>query len=109
MIVPDTGALRHRLVLETLSETVEDDGGRTTVWTGSDELWAGITGLGARERIEDNRLVTENRCLITTRFRGDVKSGMRFRKASRVFLIETVRDPDETGRFLVCETVEGGR
>ena len=45
---------------------------------------------------------------ITIRKRNDIRSGMRFVKGARVFEIETVHDPDETGRYLVCRVREEG-
>jgi head-tail adaptor len=46
---------------------------------------------------------------VTLRFRPDVASGMRFMRGERVWDILTAHDPDETGRYLVCQTREVGR
>lgn len=109
MTVPDIGTLRHRLILEKPREILGDDGGRFITWEPSGEIWAAIIGQGAAERVDGDRLITENSTRIILRHRPDIESGMRFRKGDRVFLIKTVRDPDERGRFLRCETVESGR
>jgi SPP1 family predicted phage head-tail adaptor len=44
---------------------------------------------------------------IWLRARTGVSEGMRFRKGARTFTIRAVRDPDETGRYLVCLCEEG--
>ena len=36
---------------------------------------------------------------MTVRESRDLAAGQRFRKGARVFEIQAVRDPDETGRF----------
>ncbi|PTM98659.1 SPP1 family predicted phage head-tail adaptor [Mycoplana dimorpha] len=43
---------------------------------------------------------------IWLRHRSDLQSGMRLRKGARVFDLKTFRDPDETGRYLICECEE---
>ncbi|MCJ8517306.1 phage head closure protein [Rhizobium tarimense] len=35
--------------------------------------------------------------------------GQRFRKGARLFAVKPVRDPDETGRYLVCHCEEAAR
>jgi SPP1 family predicted phage head-tail adaptor len=46
---------------------------------------------------------------VTIRHRADIASGMRLAWDMRKFLILTVHDPDETGRYLVLRTREDGR
>ena len=46
---------------------------------------------------------------ITVRRSDAIRSGMRFRMDERLFGILTVYDPDESGRYLICETREEGR
>jgi SPP1 family predicted phage head-tail adaptor len=39
---------------------------------------------------------------IWLRHRADLAGGMRFRKGARIFTVLAFRDPDETGRYIVC-------
>jgi SPP1 family predicted phage head-tail adaptor len=43
---------------------------------------------------------------VICRFRAGIASGMRFRSGARLLRIVTVKDPDETGRYLICMTEE---
>lgn len=46
---------------------------------------------------------------MTIRWRADVASGMRLVHDGRILDIRTVRDPDETARYLTLEALEEGR
>ena len=43
---------------------------------------------------------------VTIRYRDDVRHAMRFVYRNRVLDIRTLRDPDETRRYLVCDCEE---
>ena len=105
-MVVDPGALRVPMVLERGLQV--DDG-----LGGQDETWLPVATVHARvERRSDRQDDTAGQDIettlhaITIRHRADVESGMRLRLGARVFRIVTVTDPDETGRFLVCNTEE---
>jgi SPP1 family predicted phage head-tail adaptor len=103
----DAGQLTARLDLESAVETPDGQGGVTQSHTVAATLWARIEPLseatdetGGVER----QTITHR---IWIRWSGVVKPGMRFRKGGRTFVIRTLHDPDETGRFLVCRVTEG--
>lgn len=105
----DPGRLRHALVLEQASLAPDGYGGALESWSAAATLFAAIEPLAARSIAgADGRLRTVTH-RITLRFADAVRSGMRFREGDRVFRILTVSDPDETGRYLVCEVEEDGR
>jgi len=105
----DAGVLKHRLVLEQVIETSDGSGGAIITWSEVATLWASIDSVHAamRHLAQQSQETITHR--ITLRYRKDVASGWRFRKGDRIFKIITVRDPDETGRYLVCRTEEEGR
>ena len=43
---------------------------------------------------------------IWLRWRDDLAGGMRLRKGARLFVIRTFRDPDEAGRYALCDCEE---
>ena len=105
----DAGLLKHRLVLEQVIETSDGSGGAIITWSEVATLWASIDSVHAamRHLAQQSKEAITHR--ITMRFRGDISSGWRFRKGNRIFKIITVRDLDETVRYLVCRTEEQGR
>jgi SPP1 family predicted phage head-tail adaptor len=105
----DAGLLRTELTIEQASPSPDGMGGFTETWTALATVFGRLEPVSARSTFgADQRLETVSH-RITIRQRDDVSSGMRFVHKGRVFEIMTVRDPDETGRYLVCETREEGR
>jgi head-tail adaptor len=45
---------------------------------------------------------------VTLRHRDGVRIGMRLKRRQRAFLILTAYDPDQSGRYLVCQVEETG-
>jgi SPP1 family predicted phage head-tail adaptor len=102
----DAGRLKHEMTLEEPVETSDGAGGFTTVWTSVATLWARLEPLDPAREAWAGRDAAEQTHRITIRFRDDVKQGMRLRKSTRLFPILSVRDADETGRYLICRTRE---
>jgi SPP1 family predicted phage head-tail adaptor len=102
----DPGQLRHEMQLETQIRTADGSGGFTESWQAVATVFAHIEPVSAAQSFigaQDREAVTHR---ITMRHRTNVKSGMRLAKGGRHFRLVTVRDPDETGRFLLCLTEE---
>jgi SPP1 family predicted phage head-tail adaptor len=102
----DAGLLNHEMTLEEPVETPDGAGGFTAVWTSVGTLWARLEPLDPAREAWAGRDAAEQTHRITIRFRDDVKQGMRLRKSTRLFPILSVRDADETGRYLICRTRE---
>lgn len=105
----DPGALTARLRLERPVERPDGQGGATVDFETVADLWARIEPLTA----DVEEVAGAGRVIVThhvwLRFRTEVAAGMRLIKGTRRFAIESVRDPDETGRFLLCRCREEGR
>ncbi len=103
----DPGQFTARLDLEAATATPDGQGGAALAWMVAASLWARIepTSFNFTETAGQMRGQLTHRIWI--RARQDVAEGMRFRKGARVFTIRAVRDPDETGRYLVCLCEEG--
>lgn len=105
----DPGRLRLPMTLEALTALPDGAGGYTESWTPLATLYAALRPVAAARRLGADQALATVTHSVALRARPDVASGMRLTAASRVFSIETVHDPDETGRFLVCGVKEEGR
>lgn len=105
----DPGDLTARLELEAPEETPDGQGGITPGWRLLRALWAAVEPVsqGAFERASADDVAITHR--IWAGFRNDIAAGMRLRKGARIFLVKSVIDPDETGRFIVCRCEEQSR
>lgn len=105
----DPGALRTELMLQQCTTTQDDSGGLVETWSDVAALMARIEPVAAVSRFGADQTLETKTHRITLRFRADVASGMRFVRGPRSFMIVTVHDPDERGRYLLCRVREKGR
>lgn len=105
----DSGRLRHELVLEECSYVPDSFGGHTEAWTEIASLFAMIEPVSPRSVFGAGQSLETVTHRVTIRWRAHAASGMRLRKQGRVFSIVTMHDPDESGRYLVCQVREVGR
>lgn len=109
VVLLDPGELRSELALEAMTPVPDGAGGYAESWSEIGLVFARIEPVQARERFGAGQTLEEVTHRITLRQRGDIASGMRFRRGARIFAILTVHDPDETERYLVCRVREEGR
>jgi len=96
------GQFSVRLNVEKEVETADGCGGFETIWTAQFDIWAKLVPVSAAVvRTADNEHGQLTHYIYIRKAPG-IESGMRFVKGARKFLINTVQDPDETGRYLVC-------
>lgn len=105
----DPGMLRTELIVEDAIESADGAGGVNREWIEVATLFAHVEPVRARMRYGADQRQVDITHRITLRDRADIFRRMRFRRGDRVFVIETISDPDETARYLVCETREAGR
>lgn len=96
----DPGLLRHRLVLEVPVETDDGAGGVARSYNAVATVWAALTPLSERESVSAEELGANLTHRITIRAGVSVTTRHRFTLGTRVFRIVTLRDPDESGRFV---------
>jgi SPP1 family predicted phage head-tail adaptor len=104
--VIDPGHLRMRLNLEEPAVDDDGQGGSSGEWRHVAGLWAKLEPVGASHLEQASQIQQAARYRVTLRHRSDVVIGMRFTRFERVFHIQTVTDPDETERYLVCACEE---
>ena len=105
----DPGQMTARLDLETPQEVPDGQGGATSGWTLTASLWARIEPVSTQVTEEASAETGRITHRIWLRFRSDVSAGQRLRKGGRIFRVKVVQDPDETGRYLVCQCEEDAR
>lgn len=104
----DPGRLRRPLTLEEATRVADGAGGFTPTWTAVATVFAALEPVAAVRRPGADQALQSVTHTVTLRARSGLTSGMRFTSGGRVFAIETIHDPDETGRFLVCRVREEG-
>lgn len=102
----DPGAFTARLTLERAMETPDGQGGAVISHVAFDAAWARIEPVSAARRAVAGASPMTVTHRIWLRHRADIESGVRLRKGTRVFELRTFRDPDETGRYLLCDCQE---
>lgn len=102
----DPGRLRFRLVLEAPVVTADDSGGVARSYTAAATVWAAIEPLTTRESLDADELGGMLTHRITIRAGVTVTTRHRLALGARVFRIATVRDPDESGRFIEMRVEE---
>ena len=105
----DPGSLRVEFSLQQANTTIDGMGGHSESWAEIAKLFGRLEPMSAKAEFgagQTREMVTHR---IVVRWRPDLASGMRFVLANRTFDILTAHDPDETGRYLICNTREVGR
>jgi SPP1 family predicted phage head-tail adaptor len=105
----DPGQLSARLDLEMRDDASDGQGGIVPGFAPVTSLWARIEPVSVTEEERADADVFTATHRISIRFREDMQAGMRFRKGTRIFMVRTFHDPDETRRYLVCRCAEEGR
>lgn len=102
----DPGKLRHEMALQQAVRVADALGGQTENWQTLATLWAHLapaTASPVRRADGDEAEITHR---VVLRADARVQHGMRLVTGERIFAIRAVRDLDETGRYLVCQTRE---
>lgn len=97
-----TGALRHRIALQSADRTGDGGGGAVETWTDVADVWARIAPTSGNERVLAEAITGQVTHEITIRFRSGVRPAMRFRFGARLFEIAGVLDIEERRRMLRC-------
>ena len=100
------GSFSIRLTLQQRQETDDGAGGFISAWQDVQPVWARIVPVAGIVTQAAANLEHDITHWIYIRASDAVQPGMRFVKGSRIFDIDTVHDPDETGRYRVCRVVE---
>lgn len=102
----DPGQLTSELTLEALHRLADGMGGYTENWVEEATIWGRIEPVTTAQRDFGARPRPRVTHRVLVRFRDDISADKRLRKGHRIFSLLSSHDPDETGRYLICLTVE---
>jgi len=102
----DPGAFRTELALDEAMPVQDGAGGHAESWQEVATVFARLEPVAAQDRFGADQRLERITHRVMLRARAGLVAGMRFRRNGRAFLIVSVHDPDETGRYLVCRTRE---
>lgn len=74
----DAGSLDQRVTLQSLSTTTDAGGGRVETWSAVAVLWAKVTPMSGRERLQADQLESPANYRVTIRRRTDITTKHRF-------------------------------
>lgn len=100
------GQLRHRVTLQSASQSTDSYGQVTLTWSDTATVWASVQPLQGREAERAKQIhkdVTHN---VTIRYRSGVSTAQRFKLGSRYLNILSVLNTDERNVELVCLCME---
>ena len=99
------GARRHRVVIETRTDTGQTGGGVSSSWATLATVWASVQPLKGMERLHAQQLESPVTHKVTIHYRSDVTTKHRLTWGSRTFNIRSVVDVDERRRAteMICE------
>ena len=94
------GALRKRLILQSVGSTLDDYGDLSNSWTTDATVWGSIQPISGREEKIAGELTGVVTHFMKIRYRAGVTAQSRISYDSRTFQIESVKNWDERGIFL---------
>ena len=103
---PSLSSLRHRVIIEQLTNVADGQGGFTTSWTTLDTLWGSIEPVKSSERMHASRTEYQRSHVCYIRHRSDVTTSMRISFDSRIFQIKGIIKPLERTFYLVMDLEE---
>ena len=96
------GRLRHRVIIESVSQVQDSLGDTTDTWSTVDTVSASITPTTGNERSENNQVVAQTTHKIVIRAYSALTPKHRFKFDTRIFGILRVLDFDERGVMMIC-------
>lgn len=100
------GQLRHRLAIQTATESVDAMGGVSESWATDITVWGQITRKGGGEKTTGEAVKATATHEIVIRYYSGLTPKNRFLFGSREFNILSVRDFDERNCYMICDCVE---
>jgi len=89
------GRLRHRVTIQSATNTSDGMGGYTEAWGNLDTVWAAIEPFKGDERYEVQKLEADLSHKIILRYRSGILPNMRINFDSKVFEIIYIINRDE--------------
>lgn len=100
------GRLRHRLALEVLSTSADGGGGVVDEWSTVATVWAALSPTNGFEESRGAKPEAQMGQKILMRYRADLLPTMRFRKGTRIFVIQSIQNVEERDAYQEVRCVE---
>lgn len=102
---PTRGRFRHKLALQSKTETTNDLSGTTPTWATTTNIWAErMEYQTGTERFGTGREVAKQIVTWKTNWRDDITTDQRLKLGTEEFNILGTRDPDGLRRSLLIDT-----
>jgi SPP1 family predicted phage head-tail adaptor len=103
------GKMRDRVSIEQEVRISDGQGGSETSWSITDTVWARVSPLRGKEKLEAMKIEAQQ--IYTVMIRGGVTVTPQHRLGwgDKILNIRSVSNPDEKGRFLELMCEEGVR
>lgn len=99
-------SLRHRLKIETLSQSSDGQGGYIESWSELATVWGKLEPVSTSERLYAKKIEYQRSHKCVIRYRNDVTQTMRIVFDNRYFQIKSVHSPDERRAYLFLDLEE---
>jgi SPP1 family predicted phage head-tail adaptor len=97
----NAGSLRHRITIQSVTETKDTFGGVTEAWGTHAAVWASIEPLSGRELLQAQQVQADITHRVRMRYVAGVTTKMRVLYGSREFGIQVAINPEERNREIV--------
>jgi SPP1 family predicted phage head-tail adaptor len=94
------GELRHRITLQRLTTTTNENGFEIEEWTDVKTVWASITNLHGREYYEAAAVQAEQTVKFTIRYLSGVDTSMRILFQGKQYNITSIDNIKYQNRFI---------
>ncbi len=98
------GDLRHRLTIQSKTETADGIGGFSEAWGTFANVWGAVWPTSAKELVQNQQLQGQVTHRVRIRYLAGVTTSMRILLGARVLNILSIVNPNEAGELLdlVC-------
>lgn len=102
------GDLRHRVTLQSRTDTADGRKGFTTTWATLAVVWAAVESISGREALIAGQMNAALTTTVTIRHRSDISVKQRILFGARTLQIENYQDPDgrKVWTKMLCSEVQ---
>jgi SPP1 family predicted phage head-tail adaptor len=100
------GKLRHRVTIQTATQSQDAYGEADRTWSDADTVWASVSPASSRELVQGRQVQAETTHTIRMRYHEDAAPTARLKFGSRTFNIVRVHNIDERNIELEIEAAE---